>query len=369
MGANMKLCIITPSFRGGGAEKIAVSLANYYSAIGIDVLLLSFSDEGPYKDAVYPGVESVTLGVSRGRHAFIKLSSLLRKEKPTHVLSVIRLSNIILGLVSFFNKNMKIVFREANTLSGMSELPLLKRIIMYRLMVLSYRRANLIIANSADTKADLINSVVSDPGKVIESVNPVLTSDYSDLVGQAVSHPWFDREDYKVILNVGRLHKQKNQEFLIKAFSKLFNKHRELRLLIMGEGEEKTKLMDLIHSLNLDSYVDIASFKKNPHPYYHKSHVFVLTSDWEGFGNVVVEALAAGTPVVSLNCPGGPKEILGYGRYGTLVPTGRLSELVCAIEDVIYGEKKYDSKVLKEYARKFTVERIGADYLSWMQRL
>lgn len=358
-----KLCIVTPSFVGGGAERIAVNLANYYAEQGVDVSLLVFKGIGPYANQVSDKVRLIDLKITRTRYVFFKLLKALKNERPTHVLSVIRGSNILLGLASFFGKNYRLLFREANTMNAIVSLPLIKRITYKAVMRFSYINADGVIANSEDTKDDLIKNSIVGNKKISVVGNPVLPVDYKEKSEATLNHAWFDSHEFKVALSVGRLHSQKNQQLLVRAFARVSRSLPDLRLVILGEGEQKANLEKLAAELGVVDKFEIIAFQANPYPYYRNADLFILTSDWEGFGNVLVEAMACGTPVISTDCPGGPKTILQNGQLGTLIPVGDEEALASALLMHFQGQKKTDIEAAIDNARKYTVQSVAKQYL------
>lgn len=240
----------------------------------------------------------------------------------------------------------------------------LKKIIYKLLMKLAYSRAKHIISNSEDTKSDLLQHHIIGAPKATVIRNPVLPPDFIKLKQKKIEGDWFDSTDRKIILSVGRLHPQKNFPFLISVFKKVYQVNKAARLMIVGEGEEKENLINQIESEGLSQFVKLVEFQSNIYPYYENADVFALTSEWEGFGNVLVEALSVGLPVVSTNCPGGPKMILENGKYGTLVPLGDNKSYVDALLKALeYPSKSQDSI---EYAKRFTVESVAEEYLKAM---
>lgn len=318
-----KICILTPSFNGGGAQKIALNLANYYSK-NHQVDLIALKSSGPFKKEVNKKVNLIILN-RRSRDSFFRLVKVLKRSKSDVVISVIRDTNILLGLSSFFFKS-KIIFREASTLDKVLHFNKIKRFLYLKLMNLTYRRASKIIANSFDTKRDLIKFKVIDSNECVVIGNPVLPENINNLIKENILDQWFYNSNFKLILNVGRLSKEKNQIFLLKAFAFAFKLDQSIRLIIVGEGEEKDNLINASIKLGVREYFKIIPFTPNPFPFYHKSDIFVLTSLFEGFGNVIVEAMACKTPVICLDCSGGPKMILKNGLYGKLVQKDIASE-------------------------------------------
>jgi glycosyltransferase involved in cell wall biosynthesis len=178
------------------------------------------------------------------------------------------------------------------------------------------------------------------------------------------SHPWLKNKETPILLGVGRLTKAKNFPLLIKATS-LVIKKTPVRLIILGEGSDQAKINKLIKKLGLQQIISMPGFVKNPYSYMRRSSVFVLSSLWEGFGNVIVEALATSTPVVSTDCPNGPREILENGKYGTLVPIGDPYKMANAILSTIRSSQK----VTHLNIDKFESKHIAGLYISSINKL
>lgn len=359
---NIKLMIVTPNFNGGGAQKIAVNLANYYTNIGVNVSLVVFNSNGPYKNLVDSKVNLIDLKLPRLRNSFLKAHRIISQEQPTHVLSVLRGGNIVLGLVLFFNKSVKLVFREANTFDEIKKKSWLKRKISFLKLRLGYFRANKIIANSNDTKKDLLEYQIKNSKFISVVSNPVLPVNYQQLADQPINHKW-QNNNYKTVINVGRFHQQKNQKLLVEAFKTVIKQIPTARLLLIGEGELQLALEEQVMHLGLEDSVEILPFQTNPWPFYAKADLFVLTSEWEGFGNVLVEALACGTPVISTDCPGGPRFILDNGSYGRLIEPNDEAELSKQIIEMLDNSDLFDKKKLIKRGESFSVEVIGNQYL------
>ena len=358
-----KICIITPNFNGGGAQKIAINLANYYSKEYL-VDLISFKPGGSFEKSISSNVNIKILNV-RTRYAFFKLIINLKISKPDIVISVIRGSNIVLGFSSFFYKS-KIIYREASTLDKIFLFSNFKRFLFKKLLKLTYKRADKIIANSYDTRNDLIKNNIVSLNKCVVLGNPVLPNNIDELINAKISEEWFDNSNIRVILNVGRLSREKNQIFLLQAFAIAFKKDSSLRLLIIGEGDYKQKLIKLSIELGISNYFKILPFTLNPFPYFNKSDLFVLTSLFEGFGNVIVEAMACETPIISLSCKGGPSMILKNGIYGKLLSENISHELLS--ESIIYELNNKNLKKIaaaKENALSYSIECIGNQYIEF----
>ncbi len=169
-----------------------------------------------------------------------------------------------------------------------------------------------------------------------------------------------------MILTCGRLSKQKNHRLLIKALSKIRNDING-KLVIIGEGEERTNLEKYISQERLTDHVFLLGWVENPFPYMTICDVFALSSDYEGLGNVLVEALMCGTPIVSTDCPHGPREILENGRYGRLVPCGDTNLMAGAIMGTFTSQ--IDRSQLVKRASAFSIDKLGEQYTSLIEEL
>lgn len=160
------------------------------------------------------------------------------------------------------------------------------------------------------------------------------------------------------ILTVGSLKAQKNQALLIRAFARI---HQPANLMIVGKGPLRRELEELADALGVSGRVAMPGFALDPWPYYATADLFVLSSDYEGFANVLVEALAMGLPVVSTNCESGPREVLDGGRLGRLVPVGDVEAMARAIGETLDGTR--DPEPLKARARAFSPGAAADRYL------
>ncbi|MBO1519726.1 glycosyltransferase [Oceanisphaera pacifica] len=356
------LLIVTPSFKGGGAEKVAVNLANQYANDGIDVTLLAVNKEGPYRKQVASNVKIVDLNCSGIIHSLFAVLFVLRKLKPIKVLSMIRETNISVGFSRFFIKINRVVFREANTLNHIYKSPWYKRLVWYLLLKFSYTQCDALVSNSEGTKAHLLKNNIIKSEKITVVDNPVLPNNVDELLKEPVDEEWLNNSEFKVVLNVGRLHEQKNQKILIHAFSIVAKELDEARLIILGEGVERKALNKLVKNLKLCSKIKILPFRDNPYPYYKGATLFALSSNYEGFGNVIVEALSSGNPVVSTACEGGPRSILKNGEYGVLVEPENVIKMAEAIKLIFLNKEAFPSKLLKARSNEYSVSVISKKY-------
>jgi glycosyltransferase involved in cell wall biosynthesis len=194
-----------------------------------------------------------------------------------------------------------------------------------------YPWASSVVAVSRGAADDLARTTGLPRGKVEVVYNPVITPEILALADQAPADPWFAPSQPPVILGVGRLTRQKDFATLIRAFAAV-RRRRPARLVILGEGEDRTALEELAAALGVSDDVALPGFRENAVGYMARAALFVLSSAWEGLPTVLIEALAAGTRVVSTDCPSGPREILDGGRLGALVPVGDAVAMAAAID-------------------------------------
>ncbi|MGM0629366.1 MAG: glycosyltransferase, partial [Patescibacteria group bacterium] len=259
------------------------------------------------------------------------------------------------------------VIRVANTLSvSLKGSKPLRRFVRWWGAVNLYWLANGIVVNSEGSAEDLSRTAWIYRKSITVIDNPAVTSDMLEQAKEPAGHPWLKDKEAPVVLSVGRFHKQKDFPTLIKAFARRRRKE-PMKLIILGEGEKREELEDLVKELGVEESVSMPGFVENPYAYMSKADVFVLSSLWEGQPNALIEALACGAPVISTECPSGPKEILEDGIYGELVPVSDEKAMAEAIGKVLKEEP--NTTVSREYARdRFSVEVVAEEYKKLMIR-
>lgn len=212
----------------------------------------------------------------------------------------------------------------------------------------------------SDGVADTLAAVTHMPREQIATIyNGVVGAELCRRAGEVIGHTWFQPNSPPVILSVARLEPQKDIALLLRAFAAV-RKERLVRLVVLGEGPLRAELEALAGNLGIDDDVEMLGFVANPSSYMARSAVFVLSSIWEGFGIVITEALAAGCPVVSTDCPSGPAEILDGGAYGRLVPVGDVAALAEAIVATL--DEPRCRERLQRRAQRFSTARMAEDY-------
>jgi glycosyltransferase involved in cell wall biosynthesis len=216
------------------------------------------------------------------------------------------------------------------------------------------------IAISKGVAQDIAKAIRVPAEKIWVVYNPVITPNLLSQAQVPVDHPWVAPGAPPLILGAGRLEPQKDFPTLIRAFAKV-RKRRPCRLMILGEGKERTRLEALAAELNALEDLSLPGFLSNPHALMARAALFVLSSAWEGFGNVLVEALALGIPAVATDCESGPKEILQGGRYGRLIPVGDVDAMAEAIQETM--DNPMPANVLRSAVKHYTAEACADEYL------
>jgi glycosyltransferase involved in cell wall biosynthesis len=191
--------------------------------------------------------------------------------------------------------------------------------------------------------------------------NPVVDGNTAILAAAPNEHPWLVPGQPPVVLGAGRFSHQKDFPTLLRAFARLRDR-RAARLIILGDGDERTALEALARALGIETDVAMPGFVANPYAWYARAAVFALSSRFEGFSNVLAEAIACGCPVVSTDCPYGPAEILDSGRYGLLVPVGDDAALAKALDRTL--DAPPDRAILRARGAEFSVPRAVDRYLA-----
>jgi len=356
-----KIAIFLPSMVGGGAERVMKALAGEFVAKGYAVDLLLAQAEGPYLNEISGDVKVINFDKRHILSCVFVLSGYLKENQPKVLLSALSHANLVAIWAKWISgTKTKVVVSEHNSLE-MTRKNIYRRreILLPVLMKIFYRWADHIVAVSEGVRNDLIALVGISPESVTTIYNPIGFSKLEKDAGET-HHPWLTGTRTPVVLAVGRLTRQKDFITLIKAID-IASKSMDLFLIILGEGEDREKLLDVIEERQLNDIVDMPGFIERPEFFYENASVLVLSSAYEGFGNVLIEALAFGTPVVSTDCPSGPAEILGNGKYGKLVPVGDAEAMASAIIQTLSEEP--DTELLKDRADDFSADKIAQQYL------
>lgn len=345
-----KVSLLVSTISNGGAEAVCVNIANGLAERGWQVdLLVLHTKEQAYLERLSPKVNLIDLKANRARYAAPALLWYVLRNRPKQlVVFKYELIDLVVMLKKLFRFNTKIIGRNISILSesrnasgGASRRSLIKRC-----LGIPIEQVDCLINQSYEMQKDLLqyHPALKDRSVVIH--NPVA----AHIEAYAKANPRESTND-EYILCVGRLAPVKAFHQAIAAFALIANQHPRLRLKFVGQGELQLALEQQARELDIADRVDFEGFQTDVIPYYRNAALTLLTSNYEGFPNVLIESIVLGTPVVSFDCPSGPREILDYGKYGKLVEPGNIEGLASAIIDVL---AKPDQFNLKERALFFS---------------
>jgi glycosyltransferase involved in cell wall biosynthesis len=333
---NQNVAIILHDLRMGGAERVMLQLAEALSKEGIRVDLILAHAEGALLSQVSSAIQIVDLNVNNPLMMLVQVIRYLRLNRPRALLSPFEVTSIVAVLAKLLSRTpTRVVVRLSVALSKHKRAwfkKLLERIAVSSL----YRFADAIIAVSHGVARDFSSFSGISIRRIEVIYNPIISEQFLLDREQTGDHPLLvdDNEQLPMILGVGRLTEQKDFQTLIRAFD-IVVKERPARLIIIGEGEDRSSLEALACQLNIENQVYLPGIILNPITFMKEASVFVLSSRWEGLPGALIQALASGCPVVSTDCPSGPSEILDQGKYGRLVPVGDAFSMAQAIKDAL----------------------------------
>jgi glycosyltransferase involved in cell wall biosynthesis len=350
----MTLVLYLPHLPMGGIECATVTLANHWAAKGRPVTLLLDREEGALLDAVSADVPVEVLGASRTLWALPKLSSWLHRNRPAVLHSALPHNNAV-ALVAGLRTDTRITVAEHSLLADKIRIDRsLARIVpvMRRL----YPAADAVLAASDAVAGDL-RTVLGLKRSISVVGNPVVPDGFDPArlakpVGVGM------RGDDPMFIAVGRMAPVKDFSTLLRAFRYVLDR-RPARLTILGDGPERAGLTALAAELDLGSRLSMPGIAQNPWPYIAHAAALAVSSVSEGFGNMVVEAMACGTQVVSTRC-GAPADLLQGGKLGTLVDVADAEALGQAMLASL--DKPVNRAALRKAASAFTVSAVAGRY-------
>jgi glycosyltransferase involved in cell wall biosynthesis len=364
----MRVAFFLTSPNGGGAERAMISVANHLVADGWQVDVVFGRPAGPYRGNVDPRANIVDLNVDRLRSMVRPMHGYMRRHKPDVVLSALTPCDLVMlfgRMLLGWKARLIISIQNHPVEVGRQGERRLDRLWPFFIRHF-YGRADCVLGISsgvADAAAKLLGV---DTSKVPVIPNPVIAPGFKQMLQEEPEHPWFHDGGAPVVLAAGRLTKQKDYPTLFRAFQ-LLRQRRLARLLVIGDGEERKDLEKLAQDLGISEHLAMPGFIRNPYCWMKRAHLFVLSSRWEGFANVVAEALACGVPVVSTDCPSGPGEILNGGVFGRLVQVGDANALAQAMDESIGVPVQPDKHVAR--GMEYSVSNIAPRYVEIIQKV
>lgn len=362
----MKVWLLLSRFEQGGLERVQLNLAKAMHARGIDVRLVAGQVIADINQDLPPALPVRQLARS-GRAFFLPgIIRALFRDRPDVVFTTSNdVACLTVLLRTLFFKRMRVVVTQHLSLKGpivkAGGIKRIKLLITLSAMRRLFPKADHVIAVSQGVASELLKEVGIRRSRLQVIYNPIVTPDFKARIQETLVWPWPDR-DVKTIIFVGRLSAEKRLDLLLKSFGALIQR-RSVRLLIVGNGPLKADLERCIVENNLEDHCRLTGFVPNTLPFIRGATVLVLPSDYEGFGNVLVEAMACGTQVIATDCPQGPAEILANGRFGQMVPVNDPKALEGAIQNTLDGRFQVPANELKARASEFELDAIVDRYV------
>ena len=349
----MKVCLIIPTLKQGGAERVMSELANEFASWGLEIHLVLLARSEVFY-SINKEIIIHSLGfTNKGRtqkilaqfQTLVKLRKLIKHEKPDFVLSFMTKYSILTIISALGLDTPVFVSDRSNPKKNIGRvLSFLRRKF--------YSKTTGIIAQTSLAKEILQEETGSNNIKVIP--NPLR---------EISKYPALQKE--KLIINVGRLVPEKGHQYLLKAFSELESP--EWKLVILGDGPLRNELLHLAEKLNISDRLIMPGSVENVDEWFARSSLFVFSSVSEGFPNALVEAMAAGLPCISFDCDAGPRDIIEHNTNGVLVETANVGQLVKEITELIGDEKRL--KILGDNAKRIKchldVKEISLQYFNF----
>jgi glycosyltransferase involved in cell wall biosynthesis len=357
-----RLAVFIHSFDNGGVERMMVNLAGAVAARRMAVDFVVNRARGPYLDSLPAAVRRFDLNADESE-VVAAAASYLRKEQPAALLSAKESTHpVAIRARDLAGVATRVFLRIDSSISEqMAHRAWWRRWWVFRQLRRLCRAADGIIAVSEGVADDVASITGCDRRALRVAHNPVVTARTTSLAEVDPGHPWFGTNLPPVVLAAGRFSRAKDFATLLRAFARL-RARRRCRLIVLGEGRQRERLERLAAELGVAEDVALPGFVDNPYAYMRRARLFALSSRFgEGSPNVLTEALAIGTPVVSTDCPSGPREILQDGRYGRLVPVGDDAAMAQAMLAAM--DEPVDRELLRGAAAPYAVERAAAEYL------
>lgn len=366
-----RIVLFVPSFETGGVERNATFFANEMIKKGFAVELIYCRKMDRWFSKLDPMVKKTKIGPLRNlpfiherlSDAIYMLSfglmhlSILKRR---HHLALVAFQSNVVAIILAKMLDIPIAVRLSNHFSSTDHEQSKLRYLSEIAKKYFYRKSDFVVANSEELARDYAKVLGCS---VITIYNPV---DIDWVIRQSredVLESPFSNKRIPIVISVGRLVKQKNYKLLIRAFAKVL-KTRKCNLVLVGEGNERMELSSLARELDIENYVYFMGFKDNPYKYIFRSDLFVLSSNYEGMPNVLVEAIACDVSVISTRCLTGPEEILDHGQGGILCACNDINELANAILLALENEKVslQHKKHAKNSIAKYKIENISKNY-------
>ena len=355
------VCFVTLNMGYGGAEKVIATLSNEFIQSGREVTILTFIDHNDFTHILDSRIKLQTLSINNFKMSFFALCKFIYKNRFDNFIVNIWPLTVFSFLIRLVSPNTNLVYIEHCILTEQyRDKNILFKILKKISITIFYRFAHHIISVSEGVKNDLI-SLGAPKNKISVIYNPLMPNlvNAKNFLNRDILS-WM-KGDHINLIAVGKLKKAKNFINLIKSIELLVNKSKKkVRLTILGDGAERAAMDETIKRYNLENYILLPGWVDDPIPYLRLSDLFILSSDYEGFGLVILEALSVGVNVVSTDCKTGPSEILRNGEFGFLCKVDDVQALASSINTAL--NEPLPKNILMSRALDFSPEQISHKY-------
>lgn len=368
MANNTHVAFYIPALHVGGAQQVTVNVANGLAERGVTVDIVLSYGEGLLRAAVSDKVTIIDLetphilGIGIGASIPV-LRRYLHRREPSILFSAMTFANVIaICACRIADTDTTVVAVEHDTFS-------MQRGFKQRLVSNAAKHllgsTDCVVAVSEGVKESIVEKTVVDPEMISVLHNPICIDEIRVQAQETVKHRWLDSDQTDVVLSVGRLEPQKDLDTLLRAFALVRKERPQAKLIIAGDGSQRHHLESVADKLGIADDVSFSGYVENVYGYMSRADVFVLSSKHEGLPSTLIEALACGCPVVSTDCPSGPREILEGGVLGPLVPVGDEQALAEAVHTTL--DDPTNTERLRSRAEEFSMNAVIDDYLKFVR--
>jgi len=364
----LKVTFIIPQLCIGGVEINFLRLINSFPAgdITASIAYEKEIDDGSYRSKINPGIKFNQLHSRDGWTLFLELKKYFNLKQPDILIISMYGVAIIALIARFFSKHKpKIIINGSGHFSSILNYSTnyKERFFLKFGAKLTFKFADYFVSQCDEMTVDVIKVLGLSSHKISTINNPVIGKEYEAMLKLPIRHKWLDNKSrsYKVIIMAGRLVPQKGVLEFLDIFKKLVLEI-DLNLIIIGEGDLKNNIIQRVNDLKLSDRIDILPNQENYPAFIAASDLFVVNSFYEGLNNMIVESLACGTPVVSTDCPVGPREVLCNGKYGKLSPLLQFDEM----QEMILSELQNSTiskPLMKARSMDYTVSKASQNYI------
>lgn len=372
MAARLHVCFVLPSLNGGGAERAAVKIMNALDASHFARSMYVFRREGRYLGDVSPDVALVSAARDTRWSRVAQLARYFRAERPDVVVCFLSYFSVFAAAL-LSGRFPRVVVNQQTPVSAFLRdrdyqwhQPVQRRL-FERAVRATYPRVAAVVATSPGVAADLTSAFHLAAERIVIIPNPVDLPEIDRLSSEPLAGVATDGRP--MIVAAGRLAEAKNYPLLVESL-RLLRRERPFIALILGEGELERSIREAIAGAGLENDVFLCGFQTNPWKYMARADVFALTSRYEGFGNVLVEAMACGAPVVATSSPG-TREIVECGRTGLLVDDHAAEPFARALADVLSDQPRRASmsRAARAAAERFALPLVVERYEALFEQL